>query len=165
MGTKVKVGPLYHVTFVNRLGTIADRGLLPIVPRKTPGGFAAGGLVDHDDGKVYFTGPDGIRYWYARAEVTAVGRSKSPMEHGHVPVVLLVRSLPADLEHDALGERESGLVAFMSSEAVAPHDVELWTGDDWAPLADRDQLDPRLALRRGRFLPCAENALACPSIR
>ena len=139
---------MYHVTFANRLGVIRDRGLLPIVSAR-PTAMASCGYVDEGEGKVFFTGPEGIAYWFEISERIGRERSQDVLSDGHVPVVLRVLLDPCQLETDKLGVAQSGASAWIGYFPIKASDMQLWTGSKWVHPYGWGAVD----LSQGRLLP------------
>jgi hypothetical protein len=133
-----------HVTYENRLPTIAERGLLPIV---TAGGpqMARMGIVDLERGEVYLTSRQGVAYWYAQAQ--REGEKIAPAgKYGYVPVVLRM-PMPQDIEPDISGSDLASAPAWTTHNHFGPKEIWFWDGSIWRPVQSWDRLDARLALK------------------
>jgi len=124
---------LYHVTYDGRLGDIEAEGLQPGKPR------AIGTQIydTHRKGAIFVTEPDGLLFWYGRAELWAREHSEDPYEDGFTPVVLRFdrAAYMKDCELDEPGTRDAGWSdAYRCETDVHPDDLELWDGSDWVSL-------------------------------
>jgi GNAT superfamily N-acetyltransferase len=116
---------LYHVTYLNRLNTIAEEGLLPN-SRPSIGGMAYDG---HRQGKVFLTEAGGIPFWIDRARTFAGNNSDEPVAEGYIPVVL--RCPNRDLGSDEAGTADACANAYYSVESLSPEDLQVWVGNRW----------------------------------
>jgi hypothetical protein len=134
---------LFHVTYWNRLASIARHGLKPNSRRS----IGAASYDGHAAGKVFFTVGDGVPFWHGRAEAFAEHHSDNPMTDELVPVVLRLKQegVP-DVEPDEPGTRDSGYYpAWMLRRTVKPEQLEFYAGDSgWFPMIDwePDLMDP-----------------------
>lgn len=125
--------PLYHVTYVANLDGISALGVVP------GAGDSIGGspLQAHKLGRIFLTEPDGVGYWYERAENWAEHRSDDPAGDGLIPVVLRVRAPDDDdIEEDHIGTEDAGADAYFCPCSIAPEDVEIWDGLGWSRIGD-----------------------------
>jgi hypothetical protein len=123
----------YHVTFHNRLATIADRGLLPIAGMQGSA-LGKGGYAGHSNGKLFLTEEAGAEYWYGKAEDAANAESDDPLVEGYTPIVLRV-PMPKGLRPDESGSDDSGHAAWYATKGIAPARIEAWTGGMWIPVS------------------------------
>lgn len=134
-------GHLYHVTFYNRLGDIAEDGLRP------GRGRGIGGTVydTHRQGAIFLTDEGGVRFWGSRAEDFARDASDDLHEDGLAPVLLRV---PGEYENDCdvdeIGTSDARHDAFKCSVEIDPADIEVWVGTTdegrWAPVEDWNEI-------------------------
>lgn len=135
---------VYHVTYYGRLGSIAERGLVPGRAR------AIGGPAydAHAKGRIFLTEVDGVFFWHARAEEHAEHQSDDVLEDELIPVVLRVDLdfLEEDLIEDPLGTRDANHDAWLTSEAIDPDYIEVYDGDEWILVEDWRDIDPEIAI-------------------
>ena len=127
----------YHVTYSGRLPYIAERGLR----RGQPRSIGAPALDSHAAKGVFLTLADGVFFWHGRAEAFAEHNSDDFVEDELIPVVLRV-DLPDDLprEGDAEGTRDA-LVDAIVVRAVHPMYLNVWTGTEWVPIDQYDEVN------------------------
>lgn len=139
---------LYHVTYYDRLPSIAEVGLIPGQSRA----IGSPGYDAHVRGKTFLTEADGIAFWMGRAEAFAEHVSDNVLEDGLVPVVLRVDPdcdggrVRRSLEVDPLGTRDANADAWMTKRRIDPDCIDAFTGQTWEPIDDAyDAIDPALA--------------------
>lgn len=125
----------YHVTFANRLSTIAQRGLVPVGGR-AGGAMGRGGMAGIPEARTFLTPSEGILYWYGKAEDQAHEMSDDPRGDGYTPIVLRVPK-PKTVERDKLGERYSGRPSWAIAKAIPASKIEVWDGTTWRKLGLR----------------------------
>lgn len=119
---------LYHVTYHNRLPSIADNGLQPDQSRSIGGG----GYDGHARGKLFFSDAEGTKFWHSRAEDHAEHNSDNIAEDGLVPMVLRVAEHHlGPTEVDEAGGRDSLAEAVTTKQPVQPHHIQYFDGIDW----------------------------------
>ncbi len=131
---------LFHVTYANRIGDIAEQGLQPW------GAPAFVAEQAYSAGKVFLTERDGISFWYERlvqyAEHVHLLDRQSAVETGFVPVVLSVSAEEVPpLHEDARGTRDALADAYYVTAGILPESLELWDGAEWIPIEDVETLD------------------------
>lgn len=120
---------LYHVTYYNRLDSIAEHGLHPNQPRS----IGAPSYDSHARGRVFLSDARGVSLWAQRAEEFAYHNSDDPREDGLVPIVLKVTGVE-NLQHDSEGTRDSGGgKAWFVTEVIPPENLAVWNGQSWDP--------------------------------
>jgi hypothetical protein len=139
-------GRFYHVTYEGRLSRIAVEGLLPGQGRVM--GSAA--YAPHVAGGFFVTAPEGLPYWYERAEEWAHHSADDLLAEGWIPVVLRVRVRRC--VGDQLGTADAGHPAFKCKEGVPPDQIELWEGTKWIPIEDYETLDPTIAVDEDGYM-------------
>lgn len=117
---------LYHVTYAERLDSIADHGLQPNMPRS----IGAASYDGHARGRVFLTDARGMSLWAQRAEEFAVHNSDDPRADGLVPVVLRVQ-VPPEMQEDDEGTRDSGGHAWFVTQPIPPESLAVWDGRQW----------------------------------
>jgi hypothetical protein len=134
--------PLYHVTYHANLESIAARGL-----RASCGiGIQPPAYAAHCAQGVFLTERDGVFFWASKAEEHAQHNSDHPMSDGLAPVVLRVRGVKRKcLVVDELGTRDALADAWISACPIAPERLDVWTGSEWVPIADWEEVDHELA--------------------
>lgn len=143
---KRKVEYLYHVTTYRRLESIAEEGLRRGHARAIGASYDA-----HANRGIFLTEPDGIFFWFHRAENHAEHGSDDVLEDGVVPVVLRVdiEDLPdEELQSDELGTKDAHHDAWISEGPIDPEDIEVFDGEDWIPITDWEDLDPELGVEQ-----------------
>ena len=125
--------PLYHVTYLNRIPSIAEHGLVPNAPPTMQGAW----LQRYSRGKVFLTEAKGVPWWIYHLEEHA-GASTDTPEEGWAPVVLRcwddrVMSLDPEGTRDARWNN-----AWFTTEPIRPEWFELWDGFEWVELEDAD---------------------------
>lgn len=132
---------LYHVTYHNRLPSIAEHGLHPNQPRS----IGAPSLDGHARGKLFFSDDAGVHFWHSRAEQFAEHNSDNIAEDGLVPMVLRVPEHYLDApQPDDQGSRDSLAEALTTTKPIQPRHIEYFDGRDWTPIrlhGDHDHLD------------------------
>lgn len=129
---------LYHVTFYNHLGDIAQDGLQPGRGRGIGGSF----YDPHREGAIFLTSEDGVYFWGSRAEEWAQHNSDNIYEDGLAPVLLRVSAnYENNCEYDELGSDDANADAYKCRTKIPPEDIEVWVGtsdkgewlwiDDW----------------------------------
>lgn len=140
-------GPLYHVTYFNRLEGIASAGLRPRMARS----IGAASYDAHASKGVFLTEADGVSFWYSRAEAFAEHNSDNPMEDGLVPVVLQID--PAgftmeELSDDELGSRDAFAGAYIHPTGIEAEHIDVWDGEGWILVEDWQEIDVEQAFDR-----------------
>lgn len=118
---------LYHVTYYERLGSIANEGLVPGRRR------AIGGDIfdPHRAGAIFLTDRRGVFFWGERAVQWAENESDDPVGEKMLPVVLRVPARWEDAcEVDAPGTRDAKADAFRCEVVIPPSDIEVWVGTE-----------------------------------
>lgn len=133
----------YHVTFYNRLGTICERGILPVAGMASSS-MGKGGYAGHSQGKAFLTEHSGVDYWYDRAEQVALDSADDWLAEGFTPVVLRVPRVE-EKKVDASGSEDAGHDAWYVTREIDPEGIELWSGSKWIPVQDWQQVDPSQA--------------------
>lgn len=122
-------GPLYHVTYYGRLGSVAEDGLQPDRPRSI-----GGPQYDaHVRGNVFLSEQDGVPFWMARAADHAKYNSADPHGDGLVPVTLRVSPdcfENAELLLDEHGTRDALADSWMLRDKLPPECLEAFAGGD-----------------------------------
>lgn len=123
---------LYTVTYWKNLPLIAKYGLLP----GSKAAMGAGGYAGHSRGRLFFTGPGGVDFWYDRAKSHAEDASDDPREDGLAPVVLRVplSAFSSPLSTDDAGTRDASHQAWYTTTPIDPSGVSVWTGAEWVPI-------------------------------
>ena len=131
----------YHVTFYNRLETIANRGLVPVESMR-PGAssLGRGGYAGGSAGKVFLTERAGVDFWYDRAELAAHDMSDDPLTEGFVPVVLRTPS-PKGKRKDEAGSADSTFKAWYVKQKIPAGAIEVWDGGGWLPVGEWREVD------------------------
>lgn len=135
-------GYFYHVTLYANLEGIAEHGLRP-----DAGTGIGGGAYDfHRKGRVFLTVPEGVFFWFSKAEEHADYNTDDPIEDGATPVVLRVweNSLPEEVQIDDLGTRDAGhREAVFVTKTIDADVFEVWNGEEWVVLVDEwNSIDP-----------------------
>ena len=137
---------LFHVTYFGRLGAIASRGLVAGASRS----IGARSLDFHAKRGVFLSDGDGVDFWFERAQEFAEHNSDDVLADGLVAVVLRVTLEDgASLVPDEVANQEGSSRFFdnwISTEAVDPDDIEVWSGSDWLDVEDWSDLDPELGV-------------------
>jgi hypothetical protein len=136
---------LYHVTYYNRLSSIAKHGL---VPNAAPsiGGAA---YVTHKRGNIFLSEADGVAFWFSRAEAWADHHSESPGDDDLVPIVLSVLRPDDDsLKIDKPGTRDALADAYLCACEIPPDEISVYDGSAWIPISDWNIIDPELGFER-----------------
>jgi len=140
--------PLYHITFAANLPGIAEHGL-------RSGGRGIGGiaLAGHKRGRIFLTELEGVSFWTERAEQLAADQSDDILGDELIPVVIKVEDPPEELEHDAIGTKDSGgHDAYYCACTIEPDDLQVWDGSDWIDLADHGSIDLDQAVDEDGYL-------------
>lgn len=146
------MGYLYHVTYFNRLEGIQEHGIIPGA-RESIGGA---GLGKHKRGRVFITAPEGVKFWFGRADDWAYHNSDDMLEDGLVPVVLRFPE-PDNLTDDWIGSREARAAAYMSTSEIPADEIEAYFDGTWYPVDEYD-LPPEEAFDEdGYFLESHKN--------
>jgi hypothetical protein len=136
---------VFHITFANRLPSIAERGLDPLAR----GPFSTGGYAAHSRNRNFFTADwPGVLFWTSRYEDFANDGSDTPIEDGLVPVVLAMDVDDSDLMIDDVSRRESTREDFFATKPIPPEDIEVFCDGEWYGLqeaVDDDLIDPSKA--------------------
>lgn len=140
-------GPLYHVTYYNRLEGISEAGLRPGMGRS----IGAPAYDAHARKGIFLTEDDGVRFWYSKAEEFANHQSDNPLEDGLVPIVLRID--PAgfteeELSDDALGTRDAMSGAYIHPIGIDPEYINVWDGSGWISVDDWQDIDIEQAFDR-----------------
>jgi len=123
---------VFHVTRTTSLDSIAEHGLLPTASHGSIGGAV---YAFHTEDRVFFSAPEGVRYWFDKAWEWADHESDNPVEDGLTPVVLRAQITASWLQPDDLGTKDSSAPAFyVERRTVQPWRIEAWTGERWERL-------------------------------
>lgn len=137
---------LYHVTYAVALPDIEETGL-----RSAAGPGIGGAGYDKLQG-VFFTEPEGVSFWYSKAEQWAEHRSDDLLEDELVPLV--IRADTDDLEilyEDTEGTRDAGGATAWVTENVEPEAIEVWDGEEWVPLEDFGEVGLEEAFKEDEY--------------
>jgi 8-oxo-dGTP pyrophosphatase MutT (NUDIX family) len=133
-------GPLYHITFLGRLASIAEEGLV------RGAGDTFQSYAGYARGWIFLTDEDALRGWFHKLHAIAESESDNPLEDGWIPVVLRVQQ-DVDAEEDPEGSRDVPEGAsYRTREAIEPDALEVWNGHDWVPLDEWESIDPELGV-------------------
>lgn len=136
--------PYFHTTYVNRLDSIAARGLVVGAARS----IGAAGYDAHAARGVFLSDADGVDHWFERAQAFGDDRSDNLLDDGLVPVVLRVWvDDPDELVPDEVANQETIHADdnWISLAPIAPDAIDVWDGDAWLSVEDAD-VDPELGL-------------------
>ena len=131
----------YHVTYYNRLPSIADSGL------RVGGSPSIGGagLDSHRRGTIFLTEFEGLSFWIDRAEQWALHRSDDLLEDGYVVVVLRILDtddLIEECEEDEVGTQDAGSYALKCRATIEPEDIQMYWGGEWFDVEDFEAINP-----------------------
>lgn len=137
---------LFHVTFYNRLGAIAEHGLVP-----GRGRGIGGEIYDtHRQGAIFLTEADGIYFWGSKAEEWAQNQSDDLLEDGLAPVLLRIDTETLDFdyedvcEEDEIGTKDARATAWKCAAVIPPADIEVWVGTwdagEWLMVEDWNEI-------------------------
>jgi len=133
---------VFHITYADRLPSIAEHGLDP----SAHGPFSTGAYAAHSRGRNFFThGWDGVSFWMSRYEDFANNDSDTPIEDGLVPVVLAMDVDEDDLSVDDVSRNESIREDFFATKPIAPDEIEVFYDGEWYDLqeaVEADLIDP-----------------------
>lgn len=134
---------LYHITYYNRLPSIAANGLLPNMARSI-GGAA---YDSHSRGGMFLTEADGVNFWYDKAEEFAEYNSDDLYKDKFVPVVIQVLACYFDdIKPDKIGTEDAKVKAWKAQVGVPPRYLKIWTGTSWASITSYSRVDWKSAL-------------------
>lgn len=128
---------VYHVTFLGRLESIQEYGLVPGGSSNFGGGYDA-----HSSGKIFLSSPEGVFFWHSKFEDLANNNSDwdSHSSFEWYPVILRIDSDYLDeLDDDEIGSRDASSDAWSVSETIESEYLEIFTNRGWRPL---DRVDP-----------------------
>jgi hypothetical protein len=120
----------YHVTTADRLSEIAEEGLVPS-SRPAIGGDA---YATHKQGGVFLTEASGVVFWLERSDAFIVDRFDDYDKEGIAPVVMRVTVDGRGLRTDEVGTKDAGSLACICGETIPPESLEIWCGEEWAPV-------------------------------
>lgn len=133
---------VFHITYADRLPSIAERGLDP----SARGPFSTGIHRAHSRGRNFFTADyTGVSFWTWKYEDFANDTSDTPIEDGTVPVVLMMDVDRGDLQVDDVGRGDSSGEDYFSTKTVPPDGIKVFYGGDWYDLqgaVESDVIDP-----------------------
>ena len=136
-------GWLYHVTYYNRLASIAETGLVSTAARAIGQGA---GYSTHSAQGIFLSAADGVLFWYGRAQAWAEHNSDNWYEDGLLPVVLrLSKWKKSALREDPIGTRDAYADAYIYTAPIPPQRLEIWNGEAWELLQHWDTLAPENA--------------------
>ena len=151
------VDAFYHVTFYNRLPSIARNGIRPH-SRESIGGA---GLGEYKRGRIFITSPEGVSFWFERADSWAYDSSDDQLGEGWFPVVLRLpvpESFMDDCHIDRIGTREARAEAWACEATIPPEGIEIFFDGTWWPLRYLSEVDPEAGFDdEGYFLGHHEN--------
>lgn len=135
---------LYHVTYYNRLPSIATQGLSPNMPRS----IGSPAYDSHSKGRLFLTEWEAVRFWADAATDFAHYHNDNVLRAGAIPVVLRVdvQSFQEDLTEDELGTRDAPAPAKRTGRIIPPDYLEVWGGDRWVPVKDWGLINPEDAV-------------------
>jgi len=130
---------VYHVTYANRLESIAQHGLKPNSTRS----IGSPSYDFHAKGKVFLTDFDGVRFWMSKAEDFANHNSDHPLTDLYVPVVVSTSKVKKeDLKEDELGTKDAGgSKAWFLTKGIPARNLEVWDGHGWTSLSEHESID------------------------
>jgi hypothetical protein len=136
------VDPFFHVTYSGRLQSIARRGLVIGAARS----IGAAAYDQHAQRGVFVSGPDGVPYWYEKAQAFSHDGSDDAVTDGMIPVVLRIYfDEGAELVDDDIANAESVHAdAWISPEPIEAGEIEFWDGEEWIAIDYWEDLDPEL---------------------
>jgi hypothetical protein len=138
--------PYFHTTYVNRLESIAARGLVVGAARS----IGAPSYDVHAASGVFLSDADGVDHWFERAQAFADDRSDSLLDDGFVPVVLRVWvDEPDKLVPDEVANQETIHADdnWISKAPIGPDAIEVWDGDSaWLRVEYWRDVDPELGV-------------------
>lgn len=132
--------PFFHTTYTARLKSIAERGLVIGAARS----IGTTSYDAHAQQGVFLSGPDGVAYWYEKAQAFANDRSDDVVADGLVPVVLrfYVEEDDEMFEDDVANSESVHADAWISPEPIDRDELEVWDGAEWISIEHWEYVDP-----------------------
>lgn len=125
------INHLYHITYVNRLNSIAEEGLVA----NQMASIGSSQYDEHRKDKVFLCDTRDVDEWYEIAEQWAIDQSDNYTEDGFIPVVLEISYFPDDIYVDNEARDEGKYESYYIKESISPDAIKVWDGSKWISLS------------------------------